>query len=125
MVIGTGLTVVPSKYAGTMTLKPNEETRAFKTANTVMKHLQLKGEQVESDFRVLHTPLRLRVQEKARAVNISTETTVLMAYKTRTYTNEVEFAKVDELVALPLLTLLAVDTYFVAIGLISVIPLNP
>ena len=76
-----------------MTLKLNEKPRVFKTANTVMKNQQLKGEQVESDFRVLHTPLCLRVQEKARVVSISTETTVFMAYKTRTYTNEVEFAR--------------------------------
>ena len=116
---------VPAPVTFAVTVALVALPRVFETADTVVKLQYMKGASKWRAAFESFIPLFVYEFRKARAVSVSAETRAFMAYKTRTYIDEVELAGTDKLVALLLLALLAVDTYLVAVGLIPALPFKP
>lgn len=99
--------------------------RIFETADTVIKLQYIKGASRWRATFESFIPLFVYEFRKARAVSISAETRAFMAYKTRTYVDEMGFGTADKAALAVVLALLAVDSYLVAIGLIPALPFYP
>lgn len=98
--------------------------RIFETADTIIKLQYMKGARKWRAAFESIIPLFIYEFKKAKTVSISAETRAFMAYKNRTYINDIEFTRTDKLVSALMLSLLIIDTYLVMIGLIPAIPFH-
>ncbi|BDC18796.1 hypothetical protein HS5_16860 [Acidianus sp. HS-5] len=108
--------------------------RIFDSADTIMKLQLMKGIGYKKRIKFPYTlralmesvvPLFIYEFKKAKTVSVSAETRAFMAYKTRTYIEDVIFSTIDKSVIALMMILLVVDIYFVSIGLIPSIPFHP
>ncbi|BBG23341.1 energy-coupling factor transporter transmembrane component T family protein [Sulfuracidifex tepidarius] len=108
--------------------------RIFDTADTIIKLQLMKGIGYKKRIKFLYNlramfesiiPLFIYEFKKAKTVSISAETRAFMAYKKRTYIDDITFSKIDKIVVTIMIAALIIDTYLVIVGMIPSIPFHP
>lgn len=109
--------------------------RIFEVADTAIKLQLMKGIgykrnrilkiffKIKAMFEAI-IPLTIYEFKKARLISLSAETRAFMAYKDRTYLNDINFSKIDKTIVIILIIAIIIDSYLVYSGYIPAIPVH-